>query len=101
MKALESLIIGEKHASIEVSHNLIILSNPDIVKRQPYIHPVLGIDLFENSFWQFGYYFGLSRQCLIRRAMETLWGFIYEALPGYVIPKSSLPNRVFEKVYEA
>ena len=26
-----------------------------------------------------GYVFGLSRQCLI---MDTLWGFIYEALPG-------------------
>ena len=39
-----------------------------------------GIELFENSF--FGLVFGLSRQCLIMRDMEILWGFIYEALPG-------------------
>ena len=29
-----------------------------------------------------GYSFGLSRQCLVMRDMETLLGFIYEALPG-------------------
>ena len=29
-----------------------------------------------------GYSFGLSRQCLIMRDMETLSGFIDEALPG-------------------
>ena len=33
--------------------------------------------------------FGLSRQCLIVRDMETLWGFIYEALPGQ-FPNNSL-----------
>ena len=29
-----------------------------------------------------GNLFGLSRQCLIMHDMETLWSFIYEALPG-------------------
>ena len=28
------------------------------------------------------YLFGLSRQFLIMRDMKTIWGFIYEALPG-------------------
>ena len=40
------------------------------------------IDLFETLILQFGYYFGLSKQCLIMRDMQTLWGFIYVALTG-------------------
>ena len=44
--------------------------------------PIAGIDTSFRKLILAGYVFGLSRQCLIIRDMETPWGFIYEALSG-------------------
>ena len=37
--------------------------------------------------------FGSSRQCLIMRDMETLWGISFEALPGQCLPKRCIAGQ--------